>query len=407
MVKFPVESAWKFPTSYVAYDLETTGLHDPIWPVQYGAIRVIDGKPEEKFSTLVALPDGVEIEKGAIAVHGINPDMFIDAPSQREAYLAFSNFVGELPLLGFNSKAYDGPIIDRLADLYRMPHLTNNSGGSIKGQIDAMELYQKLFGNRKSKLSDVCEHYSVTNDHAHDAIGDVDATVRVYSKIIDDIRMNSTDPKDISVEQESNELAGMLVCVTGGKLSDKRAYEKLVMSMGGMVYGNVTKKVNLCILLNNDETTKSKKAIKYGIPVLSGRNFLTKYGRTVADIDSAQDDNPLGDRWESEMGEEERKRFRKALDLPVTKSLVWAHIESVQRISRNKYGFICELKQNKYMTEAVQDVRVHKYYAEDEAVTLDIRMGDGSIRPLPVNAALFSTMQSEGKFMSAIGGSDE
>lgn len=59
------------------------------------------------------------------------------------------------------------------------------------------------------------------------------------------------------------------------------------------------------------------------------------------------------------------------------------------------------------MTEAVQDVRVHKYYAEDEAVTLDIRMGDGSIRPLPVNAALFSTMQSEGKFMSAIGGSDE
>ena len=255
MVKFPVESAWKFPTSYVAYDLETTGLHDPIWPVQYGAIRVIDGKPEEKFSTLVALPDGVEIEKGAIAVHGINPDMFIDAPSQREAYLAFSNFVGELPLLGFNSKAYDGPIIDRLADLYRMPHLTNNSGGSIKGQIDAMELYQKLFGNRKSKLSDVCEHYSVTNDHAHDAIGDVDATVRVYSKIIDDIRMNSTDPKDISVEQQQKlhamyQLSKRTVIITPYANSSTQLFSDEVWfglvnklkALGYIVYTNVAGK---------------------------------------------------------------------------------------------------------------------------------------------------------------------
>lgn len=406
MVKYPVESAWKLPTSYVAYDLETTGLHNPVWPVQYGAIRVIDGNPEETFTTLVALPTGVEMEKGAIAVHGIKPEMLVDAPSQREAYVAFSDFVGELPLLGFNSKSYDGPVIDRLADLYHMPHLTDNSGGSVKGQIDALELYRKLFGIGKSKLSDVCEHYGVTNNNAHDAIGDVQATIRVYDKIVDDIRANSTDPKDISVEQESSELVGTLVCVTGGSLSDKRAYEKLVISMGGMLHGDVTKKVNLCILLNDDETGKSKKAVKYGIPVMTGKNFLAKYGRTIADIDSSREENPLGDKWESEMSEEERKRFLKALDLPVTKSLVWAHIESVQGIS-NKYGFTCELKQNKYVTEEVQDVRVHKYYAEDETLTLDIKMGDGHIRPLPVNAAYFSTMQSEGKFMSAIGGSDE
>ena len=81
------------PRSYVCYDLETTGLGAAAHVIEIGAVRVFDGWEDERLSTFVALPAGARIEPGAQAVHHISEAMLAGAPSQREAYETFSEFV--------------------------------------------------------------------------------------------------------------------------------------------------------------------------------------------------------------------------------------------------------------------------------------------------------------------------
>jgi DNA polymerase III epsilon subunit-like protein len=50
--------AFRLPRSYVCYDLETTGLGRDAHVIEIGAVRVLDGYEDEKFSTFVALPRG-------------------------------------------------------------------------------------------------------------------------------------------------------------------------------------------------------------------------------------------------------------------------------------------------------------------------------------------------------------
>ncbi len=397
------ETAFDKPKSYVVYDLETTGLTDPIFPIQYGAMKVIDGQVVDRFYTKVALPDGVKIESGAIEKHGIYDRELEGAPSQEKAYAAFSSFVGDLPLVSYNGMHYDDPIINCIADALGMPHLTENRGSKGEREVDVMQLYMGVVGRRRS-LANACAYYGVENQHEHDAMGDVQATQEVYEMMLGDIRRKSTDPRDIDVARMSDELEGELVCVSGGTEKEKRQYERLAKSMGANLYNNVTKKVTLCVLLNGTDTGKATKAHTYGIPVLKGKEFLAKYGKDEDDLEAA---DSLFGIWESDMDEELRNSLHRELGLPIKKKeLVWARAEDSWLTGRNKWGYAGPTFSPRYVTEPVADIRVSKRY-KDGTVLLDVKMPDGSVHARPVNADYFATMQSEYKFMSAMEAKDE
>ena len=396
------DTAWDKPRSYVAYDLETTGFSEPRWPIQYGAVRVVDGVIREKFSTLAALPTGAAIERRAERKHGISEADLVGVPSQEEAYRAFSEFVGDFPLVSYNGKGYDDRIINRMADLLGMPHLTDNRGDGGQPEADACEMFKALTGDtRRHSLADACAYYGVTNERAHDAMSDVLATHEVYQSMLPDIARRSTDPRDISVTSSSDELVGEVVCVTGHDQRSKAQFERLAKGMGAQLHPRVTKAVTTCILIDDEDTGNSRKARQYGVRVVTGADFLSEHGLSELDL-AAASGGLDGGVWESDMDEETRKALRRELDLPVTKGLVWAHTEDSWSEGKNAFGHTGPMFSCRYIAEPVADIRVHRRF-DDGTVTLDVKMSDGTVRERPVNGAYFSTMQSAYKFMSSIG----
>ena len=88
-------------TSYVCFDLETTGLSpetDEI--IEIGAVKVIEGKVVDRFSRFVK-PDA-PISPMVEALTGISNAMVAEAgPTDRIIY-DFLQFCGEFPVIGHN-----------------------------------------------------------------------------------------------------------------------------------------------------------------------------------------------------------------------------------------------------------------------------------------------------------------
>ena len=80
-------------TSYVCVDLETTGLdpkRDKI--IEIGAVKVVDGRVEETFQTL--LSPGKKLEDKITELTGIRDEQLIHAPAIEEVLPAFLEFAG-------------------------------------------------------------------------------------------------------------------------------------------------------------------------------------------------------------------------------------------------------------------------------------------------------------------------
>ena len=85
--------------SYIALDLETTGLNpkqDKI--IEIGAVRVENGQETGRFHTM--LNPHRELEERITELTGIAWDMLKDAPDIGDILEEFLAFCGELPLLG-------------------------------------------------------------------------------------------------------------------------------------------------------------------------------------------------------------------------------------------------------------------------------------------------------------------
>ena len=89
----------QIPNSYIALDLETTGLNpkqDKI--IEIGAVRVEAGQETGRFHTM--LDPHRELETRITELTGITGDMLENAPDLVDILPGFLDFCGELPLLG-------------------------------------------------------------------------------------------------------------------------------------------------------------------------------------------------------------------------------------------------------------------------------------------------------------------
>ena len=93
-------------SSYIVFDLETTGLStDKDAVVEISALKVISGEVAEEYSTLVN--PGMHIPSVASSINGITDDMVKDAPDMEEALKGFIEFIGDLDLVGHNIYRFD------------------------------------------------------------------------------------------------------------------------------------------------------------------------------------------------------------------------------------------------------------------------------------------------------------
>ncbi len=159
------------PSNYVVFDIETTGFHkvdDEI--LEIGAIRYIGNVEQERFHSYVN--PHRSIPKAASAVNHITQAKVKNAPDIDSVIRDFYVFIGDLPLIAYNSD-FDMNFIQWKSLLHIGKHLKNDV-------IDALPLARKYLPDLPNKkLETVKQHFELTVG-SHNAIDDCIVTNHLY-----------------------------------------------------------------------------------------------------------------------------------------------------------------------------------------------------------------------------------
>ena len=163
--------------TFVVFDIETTGLSKETESItEIGAVKVVDGKIIDRFSTFVnpERPIPAEITK----LTGITNEMVADAPVITEILPRFLEFCQDAVLVAHNAN-FDTGFIRLNAE--------RKCGIEVKNTVlDTLELSRSLLPElKKHKLDIVCEQLGVSLEGHHRAVNDAEATAEVFLKFID------------------------------------------------------------------------------------------------------------------------------------------------------------------------------------------------------------------------------
>jgi DNA polymerase III epsilon subunit-like protein len=167
------------------YDLETTGVdveNDRI--VTASTVLVSPG--ERPGSTTWLANPGVEIAAEAAAVHGITTEHAIEhgrKPAEVVGELVAQlgrAFRSGVPVVGMNV-VFDFTILDRECRRHLGASLVDALGCDVFPVVDVRVLDKRVDPYRagKRKLVDLCNHYGVRLDQAHDAAADALGALRI------------------------------------------------------------------------------------------------------------------------------------------------------------------------------------------------------------------------------------
>lgn len=168
-------------TSFVVFDLETTGLTtipvagqmDGI--IEIGAYKVIDGEIKEKFSTFVNPERPVGLDARITELTGITDDMVKSAPSYKDVLPDFVKFCSGSVLVGHNAVGFDYKFIN---------FYCSELGFQIDFKvIDTLFLAQKLLRLSNNKLNTIADHFGIKFNH-HRAEDDALATAKIFIELI-------------------------------------------------------------------------------------------------------------------------------------------------------------------------------------------------------------------------------
>ena len=160
------------PKTYVALDIETTGLdpeEDRITEV--GAVRFSgDGSFLDEYSTLV--DPGRPIPRFITTLTGISDEMVAGAPAIEDVADEIAEFIGEGPLVGQNI-GFDISYLRREGVAVRVPSLDTSRFARILRP-----------GERMGGLAGLARHYGVTQDDAHRGLVDAKTAAAVYIALL-------------------------------------------------------------------------------------------------------------------------------------------------------------------------------------------------------------------------------
>lgn len=160
--------------TYVVFDLETTGLdimNNGI--TEIGAVKVVDGKLTEEFTTLIK-PD-YPITQEIIKITGITEEMVKDSPKIGAVIPDFMKFIDGAILVAHNAE-FDTKFIKRFAGAEEY---------EVKNKVlDTMELARSVLPMlRHHDLHTLAEHFNITFRH-HRAMSDAYATAEVLIELM-------------------------------------------------------------------------------------------------------------------------------------------------------------------------------------------------------------------------------
>lgn len=165
---------------FVVFDFETTGLNympstgrmDKI--IEIGAVKIINGNIEEKFSSFVACKDRLSPE--IVALTGITNADLIGAPDISKVIADFYKFADGAYLVGHNVN-FDYNFLRYYAE--------ENRYSFEHKRYDTLALSQELLAGKVSnyKLNSVAEYYGFTFNH-HRAFDDAFVTAKCFIELL-------------------------------------------------------------------------------------------------------------------------------------------------------------------------------------------------------------------------------
>ena len=166
-------SLFAFPDEYVVVDLETTGT-SAVWDkiIEIGAARVKDGQVVSTFQELVQ--PGFEVDEFIEGLTGITNDMLAGARGESKVVADLNRFIEATDVLvGHNIASFDANFLYDAGVRLGAP--------IVNDHVDTMRIAKKLHGDwNHHRLTDLCEHFAITNERAHRALADADATRRCF-----------------------------------------------------------------------------------------------------------------------------------------------------------------------------------------------------------------------------------
>ncbi len=171
-------------TSYVAVDLETTGIGAKREKItEIGMVKVIDGVVAETYHTMVN--PHREIPERIVELTGITDEMVKDAPGIEDVLPDVISFCEGFPLLG-HQIIFDYGFLTQAA--------VNMKLKFEKDAVDTLKLCRYLMpGPEKKNLGAACGYFGVEPETAHRALSDAMSTHLLYQKLMEQFGESRSD----------------------------------------------------------------------------------------------------------------------------------------------------------------------------------------------------------------------
>ena len=158
-------------STFVSFDLETTGLSDTDKIIEFGAVRVEKYEIKETYQTLINPRTHIPID--VFILTGIKRDEVMDAPNIQDVKDTIIDFIGEFPLVAHNAP-------------FDISFLKREISEILNPVLDTLELSRILlpFAN-DHRLQTLYSIFEKGEPAFHRALDDAIATSKIYIKLID------------------------------------------------------------------------------------------------------------------------------------------------------------------------------------------------------------------------------
>ena len=170
---------------FIAFDFETTGLQvETDRAIEVAAIMFKDGKPAEKFVTLIN--PQIPISDLIADITGITNEMVAEAPLEKEIIDDLFEFLGDYPIVAHNTP-FDLSFLRAMAERHNKDFIERKC-------YDTLTLSRAfLFFQPTHNLSAVSEYFNLSSEGAHRAEKDTENCGEVFIELVHEVASYNLD----------------------------------------------------------------------------------------------------------------------------------------------------------------------------------------------------------------------
>ena len=161
-------------STFVAFDIETTGLATESEIIEIGAVKVTNGVITDSFQEFVKPQSPIPFQITSIT--GISNEMVQYADRIEKVLPRFRNFAKGHILVGHNALKFDCRIMGYWADELGV-YIDNDVFDTLRFMKYRCEPFPGLMNN---KLCTACEYFGITSEVFHRADADAEVTAKLY-----------------------------------------------------------------------------------------------------------------------------------------------------------------------------------------------------------------------------------